>query len=477
MERAKKEVVRHFERLAVEFLDASCGGAPETTISLIHASPLSARNPDVCLLWHDGYRKKHRVGLLLNLISTTLYGLLKGAVKLAVDYKPMRYSVHGKITDSLLVLASTCGFESPAGTFKTAYVRTEDDDALFVCGPAGTCGKGEKDVDGLTLAQKLAITLRLTRSGLRAFFTVKGDFIDKALLLLLWLEWTLSLQWLHACYLERALSEVVEGCRVKKVGCIHEMHSYARVVWRVAAKYNARGYAVQHASISSGKKWYFSHPAERKNGLMLPDVMHAFSDDTVKLLAPHYDATRFILGCSSRFSHWKDAAPDRTRKSGYYLFATALASFDNDVMIEAVRTLVENSAAPIHVRLRLHPYAEIKPADKKWLKSRLQAGLIDVSRDIALKDDIARSEAVIGMSTTVLEEALLLGCPAIQLTHPDYLQYMDLRGIQGAAVIDSGELSAGLLAALSRTPVNCEPLRERLGLNHPTVTYQNLFKP
>jgi hypothetical protein len=469
-------IIRPFERMAVEFLDAVSGAATESTLALILASPLSARNPDVCLLWHDGYRKKHRVALLRNLAVGTVYGFLKGAAKLAVNFKPLKYAVHGKINGSLLVVPSTCGHTTSAGTYKTGYVRTDDDDGIFVCGPAGACGKDEKSTEGITPGYKLSVALGLMRSGMHAFIRVKGGFADKTLLLLLWLEWAGSLQWLYACSLERALSEVVEKYDIKKIGCIHEMHFHARVVWRVASKYNARGYAVQHASISSGKRWYFCYPEERKNGLMLPDVMYVFSNDAIKLLAPYYSTTKFLLGCSERFSHWKDAAADGERKGDYYLFVSALAAFDNDVVIEELRKLIENAARPMNVRLRLHPHAEIGHADKKWIKSHLQKGFIGVSTGVSLKDDIARALAVVGMSTTVLEEALLLGCPAVQLTHPDYLQYIDLHGIKGAAAIGSQDLSAEYLAAVSTNKVDCEPLRERLGLNQPTVTYRKLFE-
>ena len=476
MKRNENSFIHPLEHLAVEFLAAASGAADEGATSLICASPLSARNPDVCRLWHDGYREKHRAALLLNLAAGTLYGFIKGAVKLAIDFEPLKYAVYGKINGTLLVVPSTCGSETSTGAYKTSYVRTDKDDGLFVCGPAGACGKNEKDIERTSFSHKLFVVSNMIWGGIRAFVRVKGDIVDKMLLLLLWLQWAGSLQWLYACHLERALSEVVEKYGVKKIGCIHEMHSYARVVWRVASKYNARGYAVQHASISSGKRWYFCYPEERKNGVMLPDVMYVFSDDAIELLAPHYGTTKFLLGCSCRFSHWKDAAPAREVKGDYYLFVGALAAFDNDVLIEGLRKLIENSATPMRVRLRLHPHAEVSRADKKWVKSCLRKGLIDASAGVPLKDALASSIAVIGMSTTVLEEALLLGRPVVQLTHPDYLQYVDLRGIKGAATIGHQDLSAEFLAAVSKKDVDCESSRERLGLTHPAVTYSKLFE-
>lgn len=465
-----------FEYLTVNFLDAATGVAAESAISLIHSSPLSARSPDLCMLWHDGYREKHKIKLLRDLSVRAFYGLLKGAVKLVVNLKPLKYAVHGKVNDYLLVLTSTCGFEDASGAYKTVYVQTDNDDGLFVFGPINTCGKGEKDIKELALSYKLSVALNLMRSGMHAFIRAKGSLIDKALLLLLWMEWVVSLQWLYAYYLERALSEVVKRHNISKIGCIHEMHFYARVVWRVASKYNARGYAVQHAAITPGKRWYFCYPEERRNGLMLPDVMYVFNKEIIEMLKPHYGTTKFLLGCSSRYSYWKDITANRDKKGDYYLFVGALAEFDNNVLLESLRIIVEKSARTMNVRLRLHPYAQIRLKDKKWIKLNISKGLIAISQGTSLKDDIEGAIAVIGMSTTVLEEALLLGCPAVQLTHPDYLQYIDVQDIKGAATIGYQDFSAEYLDSISNNEVDNESLRERLGLTHPTVTYNKLFE-
>jgi hypothetical protein len=171
-----------FEYMTVKFLDAATGVAAKSVISLIHSSPLSARSPDLCMLWHDGYREKHKIKLLRNLLARNIYGFLKGAVKLAVNFKPLRYAVHGNINSALLVVTSTCGFEASNGAYKTAYVHTDNDDGIFVFGPVKTCGKGEKDVKELALRYKLSVSMNLMRSGMHAFIRVKGSLIDKTLL-------------------------------------------------------------------------------------------------------------------------------------------------------------------------------------------------------------------------------------------------------------------------------------------------------
>lgn len=79
------------------------------------------------------------------------------------------------------------------------------------------------------------------------------------------------------------------------------------------------------------------------------------------------------------------------------------------------------------------------------------------------------------MSTTVLEEALLLGRPVIQLTNPDFLQYINVEGVEGALQKDYRELSLEDLVIISDARVNSMKMKERLGMNQPLVTYAQLF--
>lgn len=234
----------------------------------------------------------------------------------------------------------------------------------------------------------------------------------------------------------------------------------------------AKGYTVQHAAVTSGKRWYFSHPEERESGLVLPDVMYVFDRQIEQLLKPHYPATEFRLGCSSRYECWKDTQP-RAGTGSYYLFAGALAGFDNDVLLSTLRRIVENGCT-LPLKVRLHPHAQVKRGMRRWLLSAERQGLVLVSRDTPLLTDIEGSIGAVGMSTTVLEEALLMGKPVVQLTHPWYLQYIDMDGIRGAVKKD------WMLFSSADVPkdglgVDSESMRERLGLNQQVVTYKELF--
>lgn len=465
-----------FEYLAVKFIETVAGIIPKQFASLVFASPLCARSPDLCMLWHTGYREKHRFRLSIELCFYTFIGLLKGLIKLAYNIRPFAYVLKGKIGSSLLVFPSLCGQESKDGSYKTSYVFKKNDDGIFVFGPVADFKKSSPQIVNLAFKEKLIVTYSLAKAGVTAFFAIKGKWLDKKLLLLLWLSWALSFQWLRDYCLETALSMIIEEHNIKKIGCIHEMHAYARVIWRVVVKCQIAGYTVQHAAIAPGKKWYFCYPEEKESGLAFPDVMYVYSHEVAEMLKPCYLNTQFILGCSSRFAHWKGSKPSPDRGS-YYLFVGALAGFDNDLLVAALRRLLHSTGQSLPIRMRLHPQAVLSRGVKQWIKSNTKKGLIEISKNIPLKTDIENAIAVIGMGTTVLEEALLLGCPVIHLYHPDYLQYIDIDGIKGVIKRKARELNAGDLVEATSLKVDADAIKRKMGLNHPVVDYEQLFAP
>lgn len=465
-----------FEKLSADFVSCTARALPDHLRSLTFASPLSARSPDLCMLWHDGYRERHKLKLLINLIISNIISIAKGCIRLMSNFRPFGYGLYGKINDRILVVTSTCGSENYNGGYETPYVSTGQNDGLFVFGPIKDCGKDAKKIKQLPVINKLLLTYALMKSGTHAFLKIKGNITDRFLVLLQWYSWALCLHWLSDYYFEKTLSEVVKQYSIKKIGCIHEMHFYSRIVWRVASKYNAVGYTVQHAVITSGKRWYFPYREEKEAGLKFPDVMHVYNEKVVELFKPYYEKTLFVKGCSYRYSQWKDLKEIKSDKGRYYLFAGALAGFDNEVLIASLRKLVHITKGSLPIRLRLHPYAKISFTDRRWLRTNAENSIISISKDVSLKTDIENAFAVIGMSTTVLEEALLMGRPVIQLTHPDYLQYIDIDGIRGVTKKDFRELSVKDLLNVSNIDVNSEGMRERLGIDQPIVTYERLFE-
>ena len=465
----------YLELLAAKFVSVAARLVSVKLTSSVLASTLSVRSPDLCMLWHPGYRKNHSTKLFIELLLSMFLGFFKGVIRLTTDLKPFEYAIHGKVEDSILVITSLCGSQTSDGEYKTAYVETLKDDALFVFGTFESCGTNSVRIKGLLFTEKLILICSLLKSGLCAFAGLDCTTFDKVLLLLEWLSWSLSFQWLHNYYLEKSLSETVKKYNIQKIGCIHEMHSYARVVWRVAKKYKAKGYTVQHAAFSDNKRWYVCFPEETENGVELPDVIYVYSNRVSNVLKQYYKKTDLHLGCSARYAHWKDV--DRSQKKGqYYLFVGALAGFDNDVLFGTLQRLLRNSTEAIPVMIRLHPFAKLSNGVRRWIRLSLDKGDICISKGGSpLIADLESAIVVIGMSTTVLEEALLLGRPVVQLQHPDYREFIDIDGVEGVTKMDYRKLLLKDLIDVSSLKVDNMEMRKRLGLHNDIIDYKRLF--
>lgn len=465
----------HFEQIAAGFIAKVALSANKELKSSIFSSPLSARSPDSCMLWHPVYRKKNRIRLFVSLLITIFVGCLGGGVRLLRDFKSsLGYVISGRLKNTLLVITSTCAYQTENGGFKTDYVSTDQEDAVFVFGPVSFLGENAKRIPLLTFKRKLLFTADLLRCGICAFISVKGERFDKTLLLLEWVSWVCAVGWLRFYYLDVALSQVLKKYGIKKVGYIHEMHAYSRTVWIVAHRYKAAGYTVQHASVSTGKRWYFPYPEEINSGLILPDVMYVYNATVRDILKPYYRDTEFIFGCSSRYSHWKSIGGNHN-KGTKFLFVGALAEFDNKVLILAIDHTLSTAGKRIPIRLRLHPAAELSPWMKDWIRVKTENHEIELSTEKSLQDDLNCASVVIGMSTTVLVEALLFNRPVIQISHPDYLQFMDIDEIEGVISMGYRNIFASDLVHIACREFEPIGIRDKLGLDNAEVTYKRLF--
>jgi hypothetical protein len=126
---------------------------------------------------------------------------------------------------------------------------------------------------------------------------------------------------------------------------------------------------------------------------------------------------------------------------------TALPSFDNAIVKLA------QSRVSLPSRLRPHPVVSAPAA--------------------SLEEDLSGAIAVIGLGSTVLQEAAASGIPVVQLTHPDYLEYLDLADIPGVIRILHSDFSEDTLKRLPAP--DAEEARRRFGSAHDEVTYQRLF--
>ena len=465
-----------FEGLAARMWTFAARSMPEHVLTLAVGSPLAARVPDSGLLWHPGYRSRHAVRLCLSGLSEVVSAVAIGVAKLLWRPSLFEYALYGSHDGALLVVPSVLGREVPHGAFVTNYISSKPQDAVLAVGPVGTCGSLARPVR-VSRWSTIRIALRLAGAGFSACLRVKGAALEKTLLLEVWLSWALGLRWLLAFATRIALEEVLVGDRFSQVGCIHEMNAAARAVWRVAHAKGLRTCTVQHASVSRAKLWYFAFAEEVAAGVVLPDLFYVYSPTVADLLEPYYPEADIRLGCGQRYAQWRDSEAALSGQGDSFLFVGSLAVFDNEVVIGAILRLAGPAAGSgTRLRLRMHPAAETRRSLARRLRRAVAAGSIELSTGHSLADDIAQSRVVVGMSSTVLEEAILLGCPAIQLLDSDFLEYVDIAGIEGGAKVNHTELSFELLNQMSTAHVDGRELRERMGAGYPVVTYERLFK-
>ena len=74
-----------------------------------------------------------------------------------------------------------------------------------------------------------------------------------------------------------------------------------------------------------------------------------------------------------------------------------------------------------------------------------------------------------------MEEALLLGRPVIQLVNTDYLEFINIEGVQGAIRKGYSELCPDDFINISNILVDHEKMRECLGLEQPLINHKRLF--
>jgi hypothetical protein len=212
-----------------------------------------------------------------------------------------------------------------------------------------------------------------------------------------------------------------------------------------------------------------------RHGLKLPDVFYVYDKKTIELLRPYYNNTEFILGCSGRFVSLKKEGKIE-RRGEYCLFVGGLSWFNNEILVNAMCSLLSEDAPGIKIKIRLHPFLRIRRQMKRMILYWKSRGKIELADKPTLKEDLIDSDVVVGVSSTVLEEALLFGRPVVKLTHPDYLEYISFNGVRGVTVIPYDELRADVVAKASQDYVDSDAILDRLGLGNRVVTYDVLFK-
>ncbi|MBW1717407.1 MAG: hypothetical protein JRJ77_16570, partial [Deltaproteobacteria bacterium] len=238
-----------------------------------------------------------------------------------------------------------------------------------------------------------------------------------------------------------------------------------------AKRLNIPTITIQHASIVRTKLWYFPTREELTAGLATPDKIAIFSKNVQKLFEPFFPAgTRYPLTCGPRFSRWKEIKSGEHAQrigEGQILFAGSLPWWDNVVVLKGVQRLLAEGNPRRPIRVRLHPASKIPVQWKEWLEQMTGTGKVTLSTG-SLEDAINDCAAVVGMNTTVLEEAALMGKGVLVLEDRDYLSFATQLGTHIPLERFSwNEVEKTIVAATGAEEETIRKGRVLLGIDHP----------
>ncbi len=393
---------------------------------LIWASPSACRSPEGSKIWHPFYAGKPVIiKLLIYFYIIGLY-LLVGIVSF-FTYRGFYYNYIEAGSSVLLVIPEEITDHSSQA--KTDYLTEEVDYPVdrLVFSQIKNIGESFTALNHFTKAR---ITLTLFTALMSDLWQrlicmkINTDYLDT---FVIFIRWVISHSWSFNWDFYHLLKEKLDSnLRYKVLLSLHEMHFYSKVIWKVASEGGKIGVTAQHAVIIPEKLWYFPHASELEANCPEPDVFFVYSDEIKKLLEPFYPRTRFYLCCSPRFSKWKTVktaqpSPQSKDVRRYVTFVSGIPYYDSAILVMAMKNLLKSKGdGDIKIKVRLHPHAIVRSRDKLWLEDSFRSSRIFTS-NASLKEDLFNSCLVIGANSTVLQEAILMGIPALSISTSEYV--------------------------------------------------------
>ena len=262
------------------------------------------------------------------------------------------------------------------------------------------------------------------------------------------------------------------------------MHLYSRLMWKIARDQKRKGVTVQHGFITPEKLWFFNNVSEIEKGCPTPHIFYVYDHSIQRTLEKHYPYTRFFLCCSPRFLKWKDfdtVRRSQKNRSFCILFASALMFYEVALLIQAIRKLrVPPKGEKFHdykIVLRLHP--SVKFWHRVWLKFYkvfFKYSFFEQS-SLSLQEDLSRAGLVVGIGSTVLQEATILGIPVLNIKDENYMTYTMFSPQQCLEVAFENFSWDAVLSAAENVPdidLKME-IRQGLGLKNPVFSTKFMF--
>lgn len=264
----------------------------------------------------------------------------------------------------------------------------------------------------------------------------------------------------------------------------HEMSFYPKMIWQVAKEAGLVGVTAQHAMIYPGKLNFFLEAAEIEAGSPQPDIFFVYNSAMIDLLKPYFPKTSFLLCCSPRFNNWKNQKAFIRNHHGQknILFVSGVMFYDVQLLLAVIKKLMrENNIchsegrshswrSPEELRflLRFHPDGNIRIVDRIWLFVAEKLGKVEKSVG-PLEETLKQTSLVVGSNTTTLQEAVLLGIPALNIFNEDFL-CVDVLSLSQNCRVHINDISVTRLLEQMNAkpdPEMIESYKAFMGLEHP----------
>jgi len=382
-------------------------------------SPTSFRDPEIDNIWHPYLLNAHFIFFLKDQALLFFWKMLKG-IKKFVMYRFGEFTFIPKEGSDVLGVSPTMICRQENGKMKTKYCHPDD-----VNNMSWLLFEDEKQTGGEQRISRVKILSHFIKVlwawGKASFSSKEANKKYAAIASILALRWILELQWVNKWLLALELRRILDENQFKKVFCVHELHPHARIAWIEAKKKNIRTVTVLHARLARSELWYWVTKDELDAGMQLFDEITVFSKEDIDSLKSFYeDVPQYHIGCGPRYAHWKDAKElAGLEKRESILFASSLSWWDNEVVLKGLKKLSEAEGNKRPLAIRFHPTAVIPKRWEKWLEKECQNG-IHVSKE-PLSDAVMNSALIIGMSTTVLAEVLMMGRPGAAIEQEKFL--------------------------------------------------------
>ena len=449
---------------------------------LIWVSPTSYRDPEETSLWHPSFLKSNSLKKALVYSSIFFLSSIIGAIRFFI-YHGFFYTVLKNNSRTLLVIPQEITQDS--SSFKTEYMIENKNYPIdkIIFSKSKNIGLKFTTLSFLTKIKISIVLIHLLFNDLKVEFYKKKINSYYLCCFVLFLRWILSQGWYFHWDFYHLLTKETLNKKYKILLSLHEMHFYARIMWKICQEQNLMGMTAQHAAIIPEKLWYFNDPIETNAGCHLPHIFYLFSEDTKALLRPFYPKTEFKLCCSPRYQKWANYSLNkiskRTEKKFHILFASTLLFYDVALLLKALKKLLTHgNSISKHSKLilRLHPAACIKFIDQVWLQWASQLlHRLEIS-SLKLEEDLSQSHIVIGGSSTVLQEALILDIPILALYDPDYLTYSVVPSSYRLSIKDlTWERIQAQMNIKPQESIK-EQFKANLGLSNPNLTTELIYQ-